>query len=816
MSVGPRPDAAARRRARLRLALGLALAAALVAALVGIAELRARRRLRAAWPVAAGRAVLPGLAAPAAVARDRRGIPHIEAADEADAWRSLGYVHAQDRLAQMIWLARSARGRAAELAGEPALAADREARILGLGRHAEEQARRLDPEARRALAAYAEGVNGRLAEIRAGRAAPPRALADLGAELEAWTPVDSVAVGKLYAWGLAGAPKTQLVLEDLVQHLGGIAAAPFFPENAGIRTAPLGTEVRAPGAPVPRGTALDPLRVASGLWGHGLGSSAWVLGGRHAESGRPLLAADIHLEATVPALYYEAHVRGGALDVAGATIPGLPVFWTGRNPQLAWASTHARAAVADLFVETLDPAQPTRYHDGRRWRPLSVRREVIEVRGEDPVLLDVRETAHGPLVNELVGGGRDPLALAWAGARSGPGVGAFLRVARARSAAELRAALAEHTEPVLAVVYADAAGEAGLQTAGWIPRRTLPTGLVPVPGRAEWYDWSEPVPFEDLPRAALAGGSGWLVAADNPLPGPPGGIEWMWRGGERAERIDALLREATSAGPLDAKRLAAMQGDLRSGGALRLLQDALALAGDPAALGSEAREMAALLAAWDGDAESDSLNAALYHVFLLELTRALFEERVGKDLLERYLALPDVIPAHTVGRIVAGAARGGLDPQGWDAPDRVAEAVRRSLRGVWLHLSVRAGSNRERWRWGRLHPLLFRPLVGGDTSERPLGPFPFSGDGATVSAGGYDPSRPFEARVASLYRLVVDTGERGHALSALAPGPSEHQGHPHRTSGLPRWLEARPSLLFTSPLLVDEVTAERLELEPGP
>jgi hypothetical protein len=86
----------------------------------------------------------------------------------------------------------------------------------------------------------------------------------------------------------------------------------------------------------------------------------------------------------------------------------------------------------------------------------------------------------------------------------------------------------------------------------------------------------------------------------------------------------------------------------------------------------------------------------------------------------------------------------------------------------------------------------------------------------SVAAGGYDPSQPFDARVASLYRLVVDTGERGHALSSLAPGPSELAGHPHRDSGLARWLASRPSLLFTSPLLVEEATAERLVLEPAP
>jgi penicillin amidase len=805
------------RRARLRLGLRLALAVAVIGVVAGMLSLREQRRLRAAWPLEEGSAVLAGLRAPVEVARDRRGIPHIEAQSEEDAWRALGYVHAQDRLGQMVWLVRSARGRAAELAGDSALAADREARVVGIGRLADAQAGDLDSESRRVLAAYAEGVNARLLAVRDGRIDAPQSLLGVESELEPWSPADSLAISKLYAWDLGGSLDTPLVLEDLIQRLGGIEAAPFFPEGAGVRTATLGTEARAPASrPAPGGVGA--LRRASGLDGQGVGSSAWVVAGRHSESGRPLLAADIHLETSVPPLYYEAHVRGGGLDVAGATIPGLPIFWSGRNPSLAWASTHARAAVLDLFVETLDPAQPSRYHDGRRWRPLAVRREVIEVRGDEPVLLDVRETSHGPLVNDLVGGGRDPLALVWTGARAGPGVGGFLRVARARGGSELRAALAEHTEPVVAVAWADATGDGGVQTAGWIPRRSLPTGLVPIPGRAEWYDWSGPVPADELPRTSLTAGSGWVIAADNPLPGPAAGIEWLWRTGERAERIDELLSQATASGLLDARALAAMQGDLRSGRGLQLVAQALALAGDPAALGSEAREVAELMRAWNGDAEAGSIHAAVYHVFVHELTRQLFEPRVGEEILGRYLALPHANPPDLVGRLVSGAAAGGVNPHGWDAPDVVAAAVRESLRRAWLHLSVRAGPNRDKWRWGRLHPLRFHPIgarVGADDVPG-LGPIPFAGDGSSLAAGTFDPSDPFDTRVASLYRLVVDTGERGHALSALAPGQSEHVGHPHRDGGLERWLAARPGLLFTSPLLVEEVTAVRLRLEPAP
>src|SRR6185369_15856948 len=66
------------------------------------------------------------------VIRDVHGIPHIYARGRRDLARAMGYVHAQDRLAQMEGLRRFAFGRLAELVGMRALELDRTARRLRL------------------------------------------------------------------------------------------------------------------------------------------------------------------------------------------------------------------------------------------------------------------------------------------------------------------------------------------------------------------------------------------------------------------------------------------------------------------------------------------------------------------------------------------------------------------------------------------------------------------------------------------------------------------------------------------------------------
>lgn len=792
----------------LAIALGLVL---------GVRFLSQRAATRSAFPLAEGTIEVEGLTAPIEILRDARGVPHVRAQSEADAFLGLGFAHAQDRLGQMLWLLRLARGRTAEVQGAGGLAADRLARTLDLGGLADAQAEQLDPEARAVLEAYSRGVNLRMARILDGDAAPPVAV---GRRLpvEEWSPADSLAVMKVYAWGLSGALDASLVLSDLIQHLGPVAARRFFPD-AGVASRPLGpipvtAQRRAPGTPA----WSDPLRRSLGLSGRGVGSSAWVVGGAHTESGHPILVADAHLEPTVPVLLHLAHVQGGDLDVAGAALPGVPVFWTGHNRSVAWASTHARAVTTDLYVETLRPSAATRYHDGEGWRRVAEREETIVVRGgEDEVLL-VRSTRHGPLVNPILEGDREAMALAWAGARSAePGIASLLAVARAADAEALVRALESHGEPPLAVVYADAEGAAGLQVAGWIPRRAIATGLETLPGRARLYDWHGRVPSAALPRVRLNRGGGWAIAADNRFAParPDTEIEWLWRHGERARRIDHLLRLAERRGPVELRRMARMQSDQRLPRFREFMQDALALAGDTAVLAAEAREIVALLEGWNGEATASSPGAAAYHVFLGTLTEQLLERDLGEDLLGRYLALPQVDPAQLVAEIVADAARAGaLDARAaWSDAASVGAAVRVSLRETWFSLSYLLGPNREKWSWGRLHPLRFRPFGPGRRADA-LGPFAFGGSSTTVGVAEYDPAAPFAVRVTAPFRFAIDTSELDEALVSLAPGQSEHPGHPHFSDGLGGWLAGKPGLLASSRLQVEESAVSRLVLAP--
>ncbi len=774
------------------------------------------------------RLAVEGLRAPVRILRDVRGVPHVLAENEADAWFGLGFVHARDRLGQMLWFRRRARGRASELLGAAELPGDRWARTLRFAELGERAAGELEPATNRLLTAYAAGVNALFGAVREGRiAAPPGVPRDLAGE-DPWRVADTLALARLRAFAVGETVGASAVLAELVRVLGGFGARPFFPEaeveaeaGAGGAGAAAAPSPAAPGAgvlPPARTEGLAALRRAFGLLGRGVGSSAFVVSGQATRDGLPLLAADAHLEPTLPSALHLAHIRGGGLDAAGAAVPGIPGFLTGLNGHVAWAAVQTGAVVSDLYVERLREGDPPRYHDGRRWHAARVREEEIPVRGSEPERLVVIETGHGPLVNRLLGLSGQPLALRFTGAERGEGVSSLLRAARARSAAAFRAALRTHHEPVLAFVFADSRGDGGLQVAGWVPRRNLLAGLLPSPGASGWYEWDGPVPFDALPARELGPATRILVAADAPLfrTTDPIRVDTVWRTGERARRIRTLLRQRLGRGPLELEELGAVLGDVVSPGATELVALAAELAGGPEDLGGRAREVLELLRTWDGVAAVDRTGAAVWHVFVDRLLRRFYRDRLPPGLLERYLALPQSRPRHVVLALLRAARAGGSSSPVYADPAEVAAAVRDSLLATWRWLSAERGVSRARWSWGGLHQLAFRPLpparAGG---VRPLGPWPYPGDGLTVAQAEPDLLQPFRVRSASTFRMLADLAEARSALVALAPGQSEDPGSPHHQDGVGRLREGRPAGLTTSPIWMAEGAASELTLEPA-
>jgi penicillin amidase len=144
--------------------------------------------------------VLDGPLGEIEIVRDRNAVPHILAAQDADAFFGLGFVHAQDRLWQMTLMRRTVQGRLSEIFGPETVEIDVLMRALDLYGLSREAVEVQTPETRAALEAYAAGINAWLRVVQdeaLGRGAPEFFLFD--PSIAPWTPADSIAVQKLMA-----------------------------------------------------------------------------------------------------------------------------------------------------------------------------------------------------------------------------------------------------------------------------------------------------------------------------------------------------------------------------------------------------------------------------------------------------------------------------------------------------------------------------------------------------------------------------------------------------------------------------------------
>ena len=281
--------------------------------------------VRASHPAELGEATIPGLSGSVEIRVDTRGVPHVFANSEADAWRAQGWLVARDRLFQMNLQTRATSGRLTEWVGARALEADRRSRQQGLARAAERQWAALAPDdpSRLAMEAYAAGVNAWIDAMAA--ADLPFEYRLLGIAPDRWEPQHTMYLFQQMATVLAAQDATA-ARERIAAMVGAEAADALLPIHSPIvepiqpngQFAPRIDSPRLPPLPVAFGSAIRswlqgtvrscPVPTSARLAGDAIGSNNWAVAAQRAAAGRALLAGDPHLGLTLPSIWYEVHL----------------------------------------------------------------------------------------------------------------------------------------------------------------------------------------------------------------------------------------------------------------------------------------------------------------------------------------------------------------------------------------------------------------------------------------------------------------------------------------------------------------------------
>ncbi len=133
------------------------------------------------------------------------------------------------------------------------------------------------------------------------------------------------------------------------------------------------------------------------------GSNAIALGRAITENGRGLLLGNPHFPWSGALRFYEMHLTiPGALDVMGASLPGLPIINIGFTQNIAWSHTVDKASHFTIYELRLDPDDPTKYLVDGRAVPMKKVSVSVEVREANGILSrkthDFYETIFGPVI----------------------------------------------------------------------------------------------------------------------------------------------------------------------------------------------------------------------------------------------------------------------------------------------------------------------------------------------------------------------------------------------------------------------------------
>ncbi|QXG36701.1 penicillin acylase family protein [Pseudomonas viridiflava] len=783
---------------------------------------------------ASGTFALKGLAQNVSVRRNSMGMPLIESSTYHDALFTLGYVHAGDRISQMLGMRLLAQGRLSEMAGPDALEVDRLMRSVNLKQNASDLYNASSPRLKRFFDVYARGVNAYLFRYRDKL---PADVANSGYKPEYWKPEDSALIFALLNFSQSVNLQEELSGLVLAQKVGADKLAwllPTYPDEE----LPFAEAEKLKGLNLNNqvNDLSDLTKVALQLSDLNMlgvaASSNWAIAPQRSRSGKSLLASDMQFPGGLNSAWSFVQIRAPKYQVSGVSIAGLPLVLSGFNGKLAWSMSNVKGDNQDLFLEKIKrEGNRVSYMADGKWVPAIDHDETFLVKGNRAVRETVYATRHGALLNASAtppGNGLS-LALQTPSFKDDKTLDALFDLSRAPNVEKAFDTSREIRAITLNMVFADASN-IGWQVTGRFPNRREGQGLLPSPGWEGKYDWdgfadSMLHPYDQDPR------QGWIATANQRTIPKGYGMQLSnsWGNPERAERI----AELANGGKQDLRSTVAMQYDQTTTFAAKLktmfeapgMSKPLKQAIDamPEADRNKAREAYTRLMAFDGKLSATSADAALYELFLQESAKQIFLDELGPETSPAWQALvanagSSYSPQadHLLGRDDSPYWDDVKTPQKEDKPAILA----RSLAAAVTSGDSLLGSDHKAWQWGKLHRdnwTASNPLVrqmGGVEYNRSA--VPAGGDHTTINVSGYEWGKGFDARMAPGLRMIVDFSLVEPMTGLISTGQSGNPASPYYANSIEPWLKAQyMSIPLQQSNYEKGYGKQRLTLTPG-
>jgi penicillin amidase len=678
-------------------------------------------------PTYSGTIALQGLKEEVEVYYDNYGVPHIYAKNEEDAYYALGYVHAQDRLFQMEMLRRAAGGRLSEILGEDLIEVDKLFRTLGINQFAKEHAQKFlstDTAAyQKAALAYQKGVNE---FVKNGKT--PIEFTIIGIPKEEFKPEDIYLAVGFMSFGFAEGLRADPVLQKIKTEYGEEYLVDFALNT------PADAEIIKNYHGDNKSTASNPLiatlhealsAIPVPMWS---GSNGWVISGDRTKSGLPILENDTHIGFGQPAVWYEAHLEYPGQSFYGHHIAGIPFGLLGNNRFAAWGMTMFENDDADFFQETVNPDNKNQVKFKDQWEDLTIRKEIIKVKGKPDVELEVKLSRHGSLINGVVEHAPvdQPVAFSWMLTQvPNEALRAAYILSHAKKFSEAQQAVSMFSAPGLNLMYGDVDGNIAWWACAKLPIRPdhvrTKLFLDGASGKDEYLGFYD---FAKNPQA-INPPWGYVYSANN----QPDSVEGVLYPGyyypkARAGRIVEYISKDKVWSPEDMKEI---NLDVVSNSTPEVAKEMAAVL---AALNKEEfSPMIQLLKNWNGDHKKTDTAPSVYYNMLSQIYYMSMQDEIGAEALKSILMTS--VPKNSVNSFIKNE-----NSPWWDdvrtknLKETRAIIFENAAKKTLQLLKQTSGSDPSQWQWGKIHTLKHsHPLGAVKLLDKffSVGPYPVDG-----------------------------------------------------------------------------------------
>lgn len=653
---------------------------------------------------------LTGLEKEVEVQYDKFGVPHIYASSELDAYFALGYVHAQDRLFQMEMLRRAADGRLSEVLGEDLIKVDKLFRTLGINEFASQSAQQFlsaDTAAwQREALAYQRGINAFI-----DNGPTPIEFSIIGIPKTKFEPRDIYLAVGFMSFGFAEGLRVDPVLEKIRQEFGD-----DYLKDFDLSSAPNAERIRNYNGDVKKqnldnlisalSESLEKLPVP--LW---TGSNGWVVSSGKSQSGFPILANDTHIGFGQPAVWYEAHLEYPGFSFYGHHIAGIPFGLLGNNRHGGWGLTMFENDETDFFTEEVNPANVQEVKFMGEWESIGSRMEVIKIKGGDDLLLEVRSTRHGPIVNGIIEDVQEqasPVSLSWMlTEHPNRALEAAYLLNHSKSIEETQRAASLFTSPGLNVMYGDKDGNIAWWAVGKLPVRPTHVQSKLFLNGSSGED--EYLGYYDFSKNPQAINPPWgYVYSSNNQPDTVAGVFYpgYYYPRARAHRIVSLLEADKK---FTAAELQKMQLDVVSETAPLVAKE---ITNVLTTLGKDNhKELISVLKNWDGDHQADDIAPTLYYNTLSFILYQSLPDEIGTTSFKSLLN-SSVMKGAYLKLVSNDSSRWWDDIRTPNTTETRSVIFERAADKTLALLTSNLGSDMNKWTWKRVHSLTHGHALG--------------------------------------------------------------------------------------------------------